>query len=193
MRYESFYPFSQGQNQPSEQPFAEQPRNSFFGNPNPAQYRQENPAAIARSAPPNQFPFGLGNRGAQNRFPFGRGGQGAPNQPLGFTGGDPNQIPYGVGGALGGAPQQPSKMEQYLQTADRFLSTAQQFQPMVSKVAPMVQNIPALWKLYRGFQSTPSAGAAAGTAGAATQAVSRAAASSIPGGISQPRIFQPPF
>lgn len=189
MRYESFYPFSQGQNQPSEQPFAEQPRNSFFGNPNPAQYRQENPAPIAPSAPPNQFPFGLGNRGAQNRFPFGRGGQGAPNQPLGFTGGDPNQTPYGVGGA----PQQPSKMEQYLQTADRFLSTAQQFQPMVSKVAPMVQNIPALWKLYRGFQSIPSAGAAAGTASAATQAVSRAAASSIPSGISQPRIFQPPF
>lgn len=187
MRYESFYPFSQGQNQPSEQPFANQPQNSFFGNPNSFQYRQGNPAPIAPSASPNQFPFGLGNRGAQNRFPFGSGEQGAPN----FTGGNPNQNPYGVGGA----PQQPSKMEQYLQTADRFLTTAQQFQPMVNKVAPMVQNIPALWKLYRGFQNIPSAGAgaAAGAASATSQAVSRAAASSIPSGISQPRIFQPPF
>lgn len=198
MRYESFYPFSQGQNQPSEQPVSRPSQSGFFNTPNPSQYNQEIPYTITSPSSQRRFPFGLGNRGGQNQVPVGRVGTENPNQPFGFNGGGPNQFPFGLGGGQQQPPQQPpSKMEQYLQTADRFLTTAQQFQPMVNKVAPMVQNIPALWKLYRGFQSVPSAGAAAGAAGAAASAASqtgsRAAASAISSGISQPRIFQPPF
>jgi len=179
MRYESFYPFSQGQIQASEQPFTS-PQNQFYGNPNPFPYGQRNSGAPM----PNQFPFGLGNSGAQNQLPFGRGRRGVPNQgPFGFMsglGGAPNQSAQFGGGGL------QSRMEQYLQTADRFLSTAQQLTPMVNKVAPMVQNLPALWKIYRGFQGMPNAGTAANTVNPNTT-------SPLPSGSSQPRIFQPPI
>ncbi len=190
MRYESFYPFSQGQNQLPQQPISAPQQSSFFNNPNPL--NQGNPSATAPPPSPNRFPFGLGNRGGQNQVPVGRVGPGPSNQPFGFNGGGPNQFPFGLGGAQQ-QPQPPSKMEQYLQTADRFLTTAQQFQPMVNKVAPMVQNIPALWKLYRGFQNVPSAGAAAGATAGVARAASQTAASAIPSGISTPRIFQPPL
>jgi len=175
MRYESFYPFSQGQIQASEQRFSA-PQSQFYSNPNPLPYGQRN------SGPPmpNQLPFGLGNSGAQNQLPFGRGRRGVPNQgPFGFMGGAPNQSQFGGGGLQ-------SRMEQYLQTADRFLSTAQQLTPMVKQVAPMVQNLPALWKIYRGFQGMPNAGTAA-------NAVSPNPTSPLPSGSSQPRIFQPPI
>ena len=46
-------------------------------------------------------------------------------------------------------------MEAYMQTANRFLNTAQQFAPVVQQFAPMVQNLPAMWRLYKGFQSSP--------------------------------------
>lgn len=54
-----------------------------------------------------------------------------------------------------------SKIERYMQTADRFLSTAQQFAPLAQQIAPMFNNLPALWKLYKGFQSIPSSTGAA--------------------------------
>lgn len=48
-----------------------------------------------------------------------------------------------------------SKVERYMQTADRFLTTAQQFAPLAQQIAPMFNNLPALWQLYKGFQSIP--------------------------------------
>lgn len=181
MRYESFYPFFQGQNQPSAQSFST-PQNRFFGGPN---------------TNPNPNPYGLGNVGAPmpNQSPFSRGGRGGGGQgqgqgqfPFGFGGGAPNQSPYGIGG--GGSL--PNRLEQYMQTADRFLSTAQQLTPMVNKVAPMVQNIPALWKIYRGFQNMPNAGTTSNV-GNINAAASAAAARLPSNGTSQPRIFQPPI
>ncbi|MFX3674404.1 MAG: VrrA/YqfQ family protein [Paenisporosarcina sp.] len=198
MRYESFYPFSQGRIQPSNQPFPAPQRSSFFGS-NPFSYGQGN-----NSPPPAQSPFGFGSRaprGVTNRPPNGFyggppnqsqfGGGGPPNQPQFGGGGPPNQPQFGGGGLQ-------ARMEQYLQTADRFLSTAQQLSPMVKQVAPMVQNIPALWKIYRGFQGMPNVGTAAnaGTvanAGRVATAVSRSSTSPLPSGLSQPRIFQPPI
>lgn len=139
MRYESFYPFSQGQYQQPQNPFSF-PQNRFSG------------------GPPIR-PGGFGN----NRF---------LNSPQ-------TQIP---GGGL------PSRMEQYLQTAERFMSTAQQLTPMVKQVAPMVQNLPALWKIYRGFQNMPDV---ASNASAARSVANTASA--LSNGASQPRIFQPPL
>lgn len=49
-----------------------------------------------------------------------------------------------------------SKIERYMQTADRLLTTAQQFAPLAQQIAPMFSNLPAMWKLYKGFQSLPS-------------------------------------
>ena len=63
-------------------------------------------------------------------------------------------------------------MDGYMQTANRFLNTAQQFAPVVEQFAPMMRNLPAMWKLYKGFQSMPSAGEGLGSAtagGAAEQ------------------------
>ncbi|MET1013629.1 MAG: VrrA/YqfQ family protein, partial [Paenisporosarcina sp.] len=155
-------PFSQGQYQQPRNPFSQgqyqQPRNPF----SQGQYQQ----------PRNPFSF------LQNRFSGG-----PPTGPRGFGNNgyvNSSQPPFQGGGL-------PSRMEQYLQTAERFMSTAQQFTPMVKQVAPMVQNIPALWKIYRGFQNMPDAAPVNTAVRSATSA-----ATSFPNGTSQPRIFQPP-
>ena len=115
-----------------------------------------------------------------------------PNNP--FI--DPRQGP-GPGGVPSG--QGPSKIEGYMQTANQFLNTAQQFAPVVQQFAPMMRNLPAMWRLYKGFQSIPSSGeglgsATASAAGGAARAASRTAeAFTPPPGPrpSIPRIFQP--
>lgn len=93
--------------------------------------------------------------------------------------------------------QGPSKLDSYMQTADRFLTTAQQFAPIVQQFAPMVSNLPAMWRLYKGFQSMPdqpsSTRASAGNPASAPPP-NRAATPVQPSGPrpSTPRIFQPP-
>ena len=116
---------------------------------------------------------------------------GRPNNP--FI--DPRQ---GSGGFPSG--QGPSKIDGYMQTANQFLNTAQQFAPVVQQFAPMMRNLPAMWKLYKGFQSIPSSGEGAGTgvAGGAARGAFRATSTTPeaftppPGPRpSVPRIFQP--
>lgn len=199
MRYESFYPFSQTRaneffningsppvNSPPPSPNTfgmpgNQPNNpsqNFFGNPS-------NPA----SSQPNNF-LGRLQQGILGSFQ-----QGGPGNDGGFGGQGGIGGPEGFGGQ-GGFQQAPqsSKTMSYLQTADKFLNTAQQITPMVRQYAPMFQNVPALWKLYRGFQSIPSA-TAASTVGAAVRApsIARATTSIVSSGASLPRIFQPPI
>ncbi len=119
-------------------------------------------------------PFSLGQPS------FGPPPQGNPSQPniSPFQGGNAP-----VGNGFGSPAQGSSRMETYMQTANRFLNTAQQYAPVVQQFAPMMQNLPAMWKLYKGFQSLP-------TSGAASSATQSSIASSS--GISIPRIFQPP-
>ncbi|WP_248508889.1 YqfQ family protein [Sporosarcina sp. NCCP-2222] len=134
-----------------------------------------------QSSPIAMRPSGFGPQ-------FQPGNQPMPRQP--FPGpGMGNQF----GAAGQGAPgQNTSKMEMYMQTANRFMNTAQQYAPLIQQFAPMIQNLPAMWKLYKGFQSIPSAGTAAqGAANAAAAAAPRAAARAA-AGVSTPRIFQPP-
>ncbi|WP_241155075.1 YqfQ family protein [Rummeliibacillus sp. TYF005] len=50
-----------------------------------------------------------------------------------------------------------AKLEQYLNTADQLFNTAQKFTPMVKQISPMFQNLPALYRLYKGFQGLPNA------------------------------------
>ncbi|QBP40886.1 VrrA/YqfQ family protein [Paenisporosarcina antarctica] len=182
MRYQSFYPFSQSQipqipNVPQPPPTLQ---NGFLnsllglgGNRTPAQA-------------PNRFP------GGTSQIPFGLGNTGIPQGSNPFSGG-PSQNPFSGGNPGNPGIPQGNRMEQYLQTADRFLSTAQQLTPMVQKVTPMVQNLPALWKIYRGFQNMPDATNLGGATRAATTAATAATAVSRSSGLSQPRIFQPPF
>lgn len=92
--------------------------------------------------------------------------------------------------------QGPSKMEAYMQTADKFLNTAQQFAPVVQQIAPMMRNLPAMWRLYKGFQSMPDSGSP--PSGGSAPSTARPSAPPANGGFdrgpqpSVPRIFQPP-
>lgn len=150
--------------------------------------RYESFYPFAHNQPPPPRPQNIG----QNMFmpPVQNQGQmphmGGQQQP--FT----NHIPGQPGG------QEGSKLESYMQTADRFLSTAQQFAPIVQQFAPMMRNIPAMWRLYKGFQNMPEAGGAASTAAStaasasAAQSAAQMAAEAAGPRPSVPRIFQPP-
>lgn len=179
MRYQSFYPFSQSQN--LQIPNVQQPpptlQNGFLNSLLGLGGNMASPQA------PNRFP------GGPSQIPFGLGNAGIPQGPNRFFDG-PSQNPFSSGNPGNPGIPQVNRMEQYLQTADRFLSTAQQLTPMVQKVTPMVQNLPALWKIYRGFQNMPDATNLGGATRAATTAATAVSRSS---GLSQPRIFQPPF
>lgn len=165
MRYESFYPFARHQ-----------------------------------SPPPGQQDFGLNSFSAPPQNPSPSPQFGMPNNPFSNQRPDPMQgQQFGPGPAQGLGPGQnpgqgPSKIDGYMQTANRFLNTAQQFAPVVQQFAPMMQNLPAMWRLYKGFQSLPVAGEAA--AGQVASSAARATAQSVAptqGPLpSIPRVFQPP-
>lgn len=113
----------------------------------------------------------------------------------------------GAAGLFGGGF---AKLEQYMNTADQLYNTYQKYSPMVKQISPMFQNIPAMYKLYKGFQSMPDANpgggataraASGGTSGGASNLNTGNTGSSSTGGqnfiqtprASRPRIFQPPF
>lgn len=66
--------------------------------------------------------------------------------------------PPGVGAGFTQAAKSTAKLDTILETANRFLTTAQSFQPYIQQAAPMLRNLPAIWKLYKGFQSAPAQG-----------------------------------
>ncbi|MET0959093.1 MAG: VrrA/YqfQ family protein [Psychrobacillus psychrotolerans] len=169
MRYQSFYPFAQNRG------------NNFFGMSN----------SSPQSVPNNSFDFWGGNQAAPPPPP-------PPTAPAGPATNFFSQFQSAAptGGFQQGQPV--SKTMGYLQTADKFLNTAQQLTPMVRQFAPMIQNVPALLKLYRGFQSVPAAttavtGNLGAAAAASTAARATSTATSLTNGASIPRIFQPPI
>lgn len=106
---------------------------------------------------PNQMPnFGYTPRQHPPMMPPNF--QGPPNfhgpnfQGPNFQG--PN-IPKAPGVGAAGAAGAP-KLESFMNTANKFLATAQSFQPLIQQATPMFRNLPAIWKLYKGFQSIPS-------------------------------------
>lgn len=102
------------------------------------------------------------------RMPQGRGFQHYAQPMPPFQQFQPRQMPPGMMHQGFQMPQsQASKLGSgsFMETANRFLSTAQNFQPLIQQAtpliqqaAPMIKNLPALWKLYKGFQSAPNAG-----------------------------------
>ena len=146
-------------------------------------YESFYPFSRDQSAPPRQQGFGGPPfSGQPNQFgrannPFANPRQGPP--PQGFMPG-----------------QESSKIDGYMQTANRFLNTAQQFAPVVQQFAPMMRNLPAMWKLYKGFQSMPSATDATGPARTSPSGIASAPRNTAmppAPGPSTPRIFQPPY
>lgn len=66
-----------------------------------------------------------------------------------------------VAGAAGAAGASsllaPARIEQFLQSTGQFMKTAQTYAPYVQQAVPMFKNIPALFRLYKGFQNAPNA------------------------------------
>ncbi|AWE06827.1 hypothetical protein DCE79_05195 [Lysinibacillus sp. 2017] len=60
----------------------------------------------------------------------------------------PTQLPTQ---AVGGAP----RLESFLAGANSLFTNAQKFTPYVQQAAPMFKNLPALWRLYKGFKGSP--------------------------------------
>lgn len=79
-------------------------------------------------------PFGIGN--ASRAFPGGTGSSG--------------------GGGLLKALSNPQNISGFLTNTQKVLNTAQQIGPMVQQYGPLVRNIPAIWKMYKGFKDLPS-------------------------------------
>jgi len=112
------------------------------------------PQSFHNQMPPGRpftgFQGPRGNFGARPpRFPQ-RGMMPPPGRGPSFGPGiGPGSIPgIGAGGAT-------PKLQSFMDTANRFLATAQSFQPLVQQATPMFRNLPALWRLYKGFQGLP--------------------------------------
>jgi hypothetical protein len=58
-------------------------------------------------------------------------------------------------GAAAGAAGRGFQLDQLVNGANSLYNTAQKFMPIVQQAKPMFNNLPALWKLYKGFKGLP--------------------------------------
>ncbi|MBE3570470.1 MAG: hypothetical protein IMW92_10275 [Bacillales bacterium] len=47
----------------------------------------------------------------------------------------------------------PGTLNQFLANTQQVLNTAQQIGPMIQQYGPMIRNLPAMWRLYKGFKN----------------------------------------
>jgi Sec-independent protein translocase protein TatA len=135
-----------------------------------------------RGRNPFQQPFGMGQQNHSSPFQFAppnRGGSFQQHRGFGHQGQrggggilskllqkgqGANQASRGIQGfervAQGGTGTgsmlqnvlNPGSINSFLNNTQQVLKTAQQVGPMVQQYGPMVKNLPAMWKLYRGFK-----------------------------------------
>lgn len=96
------------------------------------------------------------------------------------------------------APINPtSKLDSFLQTADKLFTTAQNYTPYIQQAVPMVKNLPSLYRMYKGFQNLPDAQTQTPRRTNTTTNRSHRReyqeATDYTTKPSKPRIFQPPF
>lgn len=48
----------------------------------------------------------------------------------------------------------PQSIHSFLNQTQQVLKTAQQFGPMIQQYGPMVRNLPAMWRIYKGFKDS---------------------------------------
>ncbi|MEK4230012.1 VrrA/YqfQ family protein [Solibacillus sp. FSL H8-0538] len=89
------------------------------------------------------------------------------------------------------------RIDSFLANANSLFNNAQKFTPYFQQAAPMFKNLPALWKIYKGFKDTPAdsdfeleSTAPQATGPAQPQPQSQVPLTPRP---SVPRIYQPPF
>lgn len=117
-------------------------------------------------APSN--PFGRGNNpmmgqmmGRANPMTAGRGGGGllskilgGRTQPGGLMGMQAaGRAATGNGGGLLQTLSNPGGITTMLNNTQQVLKTAQSFGPMIQQYGPMIKNLPAMWKIYKGFKN----------------------------------------
>lgn len=64
-----------------------------------------------------------------------------------------DQMPIPPQAPVQGAAGVP-KLEGFLSGANSLFNNAQKFTPYIQQAAPMFKNLPALWRLYKGFKDT---------------------------------------
>lgn len=76
-------------------------------------------------------------------------------------GGNPFALPVQPsrqGGSSGGIMKtltDPNALNGFLTNTQKVLNSAQQIGPLVEQYGPVVKNLPALWKIYKGFKALP--------------------------------------
>lgn len=60
------------------------------------------------------------------------------------------------GGGLLRSLSNPTALSGFLTNTQKVLGTAQQIGPMIQQYGPLVRNIPAMWRLYKGFKDIPT-------------------------------------
>lgn len=71
-----------------------------------------------------------------------------PTLPQGLPPGLPTGFPTAAAGAA------PSKIDQFLKTTDQLMKTAKTYEPYIQQAKPLLKNLPAMWKLYKGFTNS---------------------------------------
>ena len=113
---------------------------------------QYNPAAqFSRSFTPWQFNRAPMNMPPMNVPPMNVPPMNVPGAGTGLAGG----LAEGLAGGLAGAAGKGFQLDQLVNGANSLYNTAQKFMPIVQQAKPMFNNLPALWKLYKGFKGLP--------------------------------------
>lgn len=123
----------------------------------------------------NRPPMGMfGPPGPQRGGGAFRPSGASPNQSMNRGGGmlsrlfqrqAPSQAGRSAAGMFARAPQagggsflqgltNPGGIQSILNNTQQVLRTAQQIGPMVQQYGPLVRNLPAMWKLYKGFKDS---------------------------------------
>ncbi|WP_251555037.1 YqfQ family protein [Neobacillus muris] len=111
---------------------------------------------------PSANPFGgmmggrqMGRGGGLLSRLLGRGNpMGGPAGLIGGTQGAGRAV--SGGGGLLQSLSNPGGITGILNNTQQVLKTAQTLGPMIQQYGPLVRNLPALWKLYRGFKNAPA-------------------------------------
>ncbi|WP_390614502.1 VrrA/YqfQ family protein [Siminovitchia fortis] len=65
------------------------------------------------------------------------------------------RAPQAGGGSFLQGLTNPGGIQSFLNNTQQVLRTAQQIGPMVQQYGPLIRNLPAMWKLYKGFKDSP--------------------------------------
>lgn len=91
----------------------------------------------------------------------------------------------------------PSKIDQFLQTTDQLMKTAKTYEPYIQQAKPLLKNLPAMWKIYKGFtnssNNSPKEQRIPRTSSSPKSNRTKPPAPPIVEQPSVPRIYQPPF